>query len=140
MARLLVLDSWALLAYFQGEPSGETVEAHLIRAASGREALLLSVVNWTEVVYCVERKGGRAAAEQVIRDLDALPIAVVGVDENRRIAREAASMKAGFRLSLANAFAAALTRERKGALVTGDPEFQPLEGLIRIEWLVKRPA
>jgi predicted nucleic acid-binding protein len=36
---------------------------------------------------------------------------------------------------LADAFAAALAKERKGELVTGDPEFKPLEREIKIHWL-----
>jgi predicted nucleic acid-binding protein len=38
-------------------------------------------------------------------------------------------------MSLADAFAAALARETKAELVTGDPEFKPLEKEIKIHWL-----
>ena len=38
-------------------------------------------------------------------------------------------------VSLADAFAAALAKERKTELVTGDPEFQALEKEIKILWL-----
>lgn len=38
-------------------------------------------------------------------------------------------------MSLADAFAGALAKERKAELVTGDPEFKPLEKEIRIRWL-----
>jgi predicted nucleic acid-binding protein len=38
-------------------------------------------------------------------------------------------------LSLADAFAAALARERKADLITGDTEFKPLEKEIKITWL-----
>ena len=44
-------------------------------------------------------------------------------------------MKATYRISLADAFAAALARRRKAELVTGDPEFKPLEREIKIRWL-----
>jgi len=36
---------------------------------------------------------------------------------------------------LADAFAAALAKEKKTDLVTGDPEFKPLEKEIKINWL-----
>jgi len=42
---------------------------------------------------------------------------------------------ARFRLSLADAFAAARAREKKAELVTGDPEFKPLDQEIKIHWL-----
>jgi predicted nucleic acid-binding protein len=45
------------------------------------------------------------------------------------------SFKARFRLSLADAFAAALAKDMKAELVTGDPEFKALEKEIRIQWL-----
>ncbi|MFO1461382.1 MAG: hypothetical protein U1G08_18515 [Verrucomicrobiota bacterium] len=45
--------------------------------------------------------------------------------------------KATYRLSLANAVgvAAALAREKKAELVTGDPEFKAMEKEIRSAWL-----
>ena len=39
-------------------------------------------------------------------------------------------------MGLADAFAAALAKEKKAELVTGDPEFKPLEGEIGLEWIV----
>jgi predicted nucleic acid-binding protein len=37
--------------------------------------------------------------------------------------------------AIADAFAAALAKERKAELVTDDPEFRPLEKEIEIHWL-----
>ena len=53
----------------------------------------------------------------------------------RALADSAADFKARFKISLADAFAAALVKEKKAELVTGDPEFKPLEKEIRITWL-----
>jgi hypothetical protein len=36
---------------------------------------------------------------------------------------------------LADAFAAALAKERRADLVTGDLEFKPLEKEIKVQWL-----
>lgn len=38
-------------------------------------------------------------------------------------------------MSYADAFAAALSKEKKAGLVTGDPEFKALEKEIDINWL-----
>ncbi len=54
---------------------------------------------------------------------------------DRPLAEAAADFKARFKISLADAFAAALAKERKAELVTGDPEFKPLEKEIKIHWL-----
>jgi len=40
-------------------------------------------------------------------------------------------------MSLADAFAAALAKEKKAELVTGDHEFKELGKEIKIHWLVK---
>ena len=57
----------------------------------------------------------------------------------RALADTAADFKARFKLSLADAFAAALAqeldKEKKAELVTGDPEFRPLGQEIKIHWL-----
>ncbi len=49
----------------------------------------------------------------------------------------AARLKAGFKMSFADAFAAATAMELNAALVTGDPELRALEdaGLVRLEWV-----
>jgi predicted nucleic acid-binding protein len=51
------------------------------------------------------------------------------------LADTAADFKARFKISLADAFAAALAKEKKAELVTGDPEFKPLEKELKINWL-----
>jgi hypothetical protein len=53
----------------------------------------------------------------------------------RALADIAADYKARYKLSLAGAFAAAPTKEKKVQLTTGDPEFKPLEKEIKIVWL-----
>ena len=45
-------------------------------------------------------------------------------------------MKCGCRIfPIADAFAAALAREKKAELVTGDPAFKALEKEIKVQWL-----
>lgn len=53
----------------------------------------------------------------------------------RTLADTAADLKPRIKMSLAGAFAAALAREKKAELVTGDPKFKPLEKKIKILWL-----
>ena len=69
----------------------------------------------------------------MIGDIDNLPIEVVPVD--RGLARLAAGFKARGGLSYADAFAAALAKERNAGLLTGDPELKTLENEIKILWL-----
>lgn len=53
-------------------------------------------------------------------------MAVEIVDANWDLARQAATFKAKGKIACADCFAAALAKERKADLVTGDPEFGPL--------------
>ena len=131
----LVLDSWALLAFYKGEPAGEAVEKLIEAAAVSGRPLLLSAVNWAEVYFTMERAGGRAVAEETAAEIAILPIEVVGVGDDLRLAQTAARLKARFKLSLADAFGAALAMERKAGFATGDPEFKALEKEIAIRWL-----
>lgn len=50
----------------------------------------------------------------------------------------ATHLKARHPISYADAFAAALAQLESATLVTGDREFEAVQGVIRIEWLEKR--
>ena len=128
-----VLDSYALLAFLRGE-TGEDRVAALLEKASIRDApLLMTEVNYAEVKYTVVRKDGAERWEEIARELPTLPIEFRTAD--RALADSAADYKARYKISLADAFAAALAREKNAELVTGDPEFKPLEKEIKITWL-----
>ena len=130
-----VLDSWALIAFFEDEPAAGAVEEILDQANRDKHRLYLSAVNWAEIYYNTLREVSRAAAEDQARMIANLPIDVVGVGDDLKLARQAAAFKATYRLSLADAFAVALAKEKKAELVTGDPEFKALEKEIKIKWL-----
>ncbi len=51
-----VLDSWALIAFFEDEPAAEAVEKILEQATAEKHKLLMSVVNWGEVYYNTMRE------------------------------------------------------------------------------------
>jgi len=128
-----VLDSWALLAFFKGEEAADTVETLFHKAAEEKARLLLCVVNWGEVYYGMWRAGGKAAAEDVAADLSQMPVELVEADLH--LTKQAAIFKATHKMSYADAFAAALAKIKNAELVTGDPEFKPLEKEIKINWL-----
>jgi predicted nucleic acid-binding protein len=131
-----VLDSWALIAYFEDEPAAEQVEQLLVKAEAGVHKLLLSVVNWGEIYYNTMREVSQEAAEQIAKEMAGLTIEIVGVDEkNLELVRQAAIFKATRKFSYADAFAAALAKIRNAELVTGDREFRQVEDEIKIAWL-----
>jgi ribonuclease VapC len=130
-----VLDSWAVLAFLKGEPAGEEVGAILKSAAQGRDRLLMCVINWGEVYYCIMKAGGREAAESAASDISRMPIELFPVEIDLDLTRRAAEYKASHKMSYADAFAAALAKEEKAELVTGDPDFKSVEKEIKIRWL-----
>jgi ribonuclease VapC len=129
----VVLDSYGLLAYFRGEENGLKVRDLLDKAASADRPLHMSDVNYAEVKYTLLKKDGAEAWAQAAEVLKSLPIDFHPT--SRALADAAADFKARFKISLADAFAAALAKEKKAELVTGDPEFKPLEKEIKINWL-----
>ena len=133
MSGAIVLDSYALLALLRDEAGGEMVARILERAGQRDQPVQMTEVNYAEVQYVVRRKDGEAAWASVARELGAVPIEFHPVD--RRLAEAAADFKTRFRLSLADACAAALAKELKAELVTGDPEFKALEEELKIRWL-----
>ncbi len=131
-----VLDSWALIAFFEDEPAAERVERLLVKAEAGTHNLLLCVVNWGEIYYNTMRTVSQQAAEQKAKEIAGLTIELVGVEANNlELVRQAAIYKATRRLSYADAFAAALAKIRNAELVTGDHEFTQIEDEIKIDWL-----
>lgn len=128
-----VLDSFALVAYFRGEPAGEPVRDLLHKAALADKPLHMTEVNYAEVKYMIIRKDGAEAWETAANVLEALPVEFHPA--TRALADIAAGFKSRISFSLADAFAAALAKEKHAELVTGDPEFKALEKEIRIAWL-----
>jgi predicted nucleic acid-binding protein len=128
-----VLDSFALIAYFRDEPGAETIEALLISAGKKDSPLLMSDVNYAEVKYSIVKKDGSEAWAKAAKVLQGLPIDFHST--TRSLADDAADFKARFKLSLADAFATALAKEKKAELISGDPEFKALESEIKIHWL-----
>ncbi len=132
-AARVVLDSFALLAFLRGEAGDQKVAALLERAGIRDEPLHMTEVNYAEVKYIVLRKDGRERWEEIASELPALPIEFHPA--TRALSDLAADFKARHKLSLADAFAAALAKERKADLITGDRDFKALEKEIKIAWL-----
>ncbi len=128
-----VLDSNALFALLQNE-EGQRIVADLIEVADKEQAqLFLSLINWGEILYIVEREQGRHLAQLVMNDIGKLPILFCGVDQDRIAA--AAHIKARYPIAYADAFAVALAQEIEAPVVTGDPEFKKVESLVDVLWI-----
>jgi uncharacterized protein len=128
-----VLDSYAVLAFLFGEAGHEMVELLFERAAESDRTLLIAAPNWAEVRYMIERKVGATQWREVRARLLGLPIEIVPVEQE--LAEAAGEIKVNRKMSLADCFAAALAKQLKAEIYTGDPEFHAVESEIKIIWL-----
>jgi predicted nucleic acid-binding protein len=129
----LVLDSWALIAYFQNEPMADAVESLLTETRERGSALWISSINLGEIWYTLARRYLPAFANQQLQALEELGIE--RIDADWPLTLQAAHYKSRHKMSYTDAFAAALSKARNAPLVTGDAEFRSLEKEIKIHWL-----
>ena len=128
-----VLDSYSLLAYAENEKGADAVGDILKKALNDQAELFLCVINWGEMYYIALREGGKERAELYKNTFARYPITIV--EANKELTLLAANYKAFNKISYADAFAAALAKNRKAVLVTGDRGFKTLEKEIKINWI-----
>lgn len=135
--KVFVLDSWAILAYLEGEPAAQQVRQVLRTARRKRAVALLSLIAYGECLYVIEREQGLRHAQRAIGIIDQLALRVMPVD--RGLVFEAAHVKARYPVSYADAFSVALAKQYGGRVMTGDREFEAVESEVAIRWLPDRP-
>src|SRR5437588_9459320 len=135
--KAIVLDSCAVIAYLEDEPAAERVADIISDAHEQGIPLFMTVVNAGEVWYIVAREASASDAEASIKQLRDLGIEFVDADWD--LAKDAGQFKSKNKMSFADCFAAALAKQRKAHLATGDREFRQIENEINVTWL-NRPA
>jgi uncharacterized protein len=128
-----VFDSFALISYSRGEQGAEKVAEIINEGLNEKAELYLCVINWGEVYYITLRNFDIKRAELFRITLAKYPITIV--EANKELTLQAAQYKAFHKMSYADAFAAALAKDKKAVLVTGDLEFKTLEKEIKINWI-----
>ena len=128
-----VMDSFAMIAFFEDEPGAGQVGAILEALIKRKAKAFISVVNWGEIYYNTMREQGIREAEDVIKQFNKYPIQLVEADQ--AITYEAAKLKGKYKIAYADCFAAALSLRLKAPIVTGDPEFNKLGQKISVQWI-----
>jgi len=131
-----VLDTWALLAYLDGEPAAQRVRQVLRSARRKQAVVLLSLIAYGECLNVIEREQGFQQAQRAVGIIDQLALRVMPAD--RLLVFEAAHVKARYPVSYADAFSVALAKRNQGRVMTGDPEFKAVESEVRVHWLPDR--
>lgn len=131
MKKKRLLDSFALLAFLKKEGEYQRVKELL---SSPDDPVIMNEMNIGETYYILERERGREEADYFIEAiLPSLPITIRANSFDLVI--EASRIKAQHSISYADCFAVATAVQEKAAIVTGDPEFKKVQGLVEIEWL-----
>lgn len=128
-----VVDASALLRYLDREPGFDRIAQLLKEAARAKCELLVSAVNWGEVISVIYKVHGLSMTRSVSSQIRALPLTIVSVDAD--YAERAGIMKQDFKLPYADAFAGALAIAREATLVTADFDFKAAAHAISVEFL-----
>ena len=131
-----VLDASAILRFSDKEAGFDRVRDLLIQAAQGKVELLLSAVNWGEIVGALYKRAGGLSAptNSLAANLAALPLTIVAAD--KELAEGAAIFKYDFKIPFVDAFAGSLALHENATLVTADYDFKSVpSGTIKIEFL-----
>jgi uncharacterized protein len=135
----LVLDSWAMIAWLQGEEPARSKVREILEGAASTSSgdVGMSMINIGEVFYLLAKRHGAAIAERFLLEVPTMPIQSLVPD--RRLIVDAARLKSRFAISYADAFAVETARRQRTALVTGDPELLALSKSEPIElvWVGK---
>lgn len=128
-----VLDASSLLRFLDDEAGAQRIEELLNKARTGGSELLISAVNWGEVVYTLARTQGPGRSREMINNLRSLPLTIVSATDSR--AEEAAWFKEEFKIPYADSFAGSLARYENVPLVTADYDFKNVATVIKVEFL-----
>jgi uncharacterized protein len=132
-AKAYVLGNWVVIAYLEDEASGEQVKELIATAHEEQIPIYVSVVNVGEVWYTVARQVSEEDADASVKALSDLRIQFE--DADWPLTQEAARFKSQNKMSYADCFAAVIAKLKKADLITGDGEFNPLDGEIKISWI-----
>ncbi|MDP2976715.1 MAG: type II toxin-antitoxin system VapC family toxin [Anaerolineales bacterium] len=134
MTDAFVLDSWALLAFLQGEePAASRVKSLLQEARNEKVILYVSIINMGEVYYRIGKTRGQSEADALVEELQLLPLTILPASNEAVMA--AARLKMRYSISYADAFAVSTTLQHGAILLTGDPELLELSGKFPLEKL-----
>jgi len=127
---IYVLDTSAWLTLIEDETGADSVEELIAKARAGEIVVLVSFMSFMEVYYITMQERDRNEAQARVDLMAALP--GLRVDSTATLGLLAGKLKAKHRLSVADAWIAALAQERNATLVHKDPEFEQVEATVKV--------
>ena len=132
-----VLDTSAVMAFIEEENGADIIEELLEQAKLGNAIIILSFMTFMEVYYISLKERGEDEARERLELMKSLPF--LRVDSTEAMGLIASRIKARFSLSVADAWIAALAKQRNAILVHKDPEFEQIEPEIQALKLPYKP-
>ncbi|MGO9316866.1 MAG: type II toxin-antitoxin system VapC family toxin [Terracidiphilus sp.] len=127
--KIYVLDASAAIVFLSKSTNYERVVALVKKVSQGEARLIISAINWGEVIYSIAKNIGLYRATSDLKAMSAF-LEPVAVDE--ALAEAAATVKFHYKLGYADCFAAALAMRMDATLVTTDPDFAKLGKKLKI--------
>ena len=131
-----LFDSYALLAFFQGERGAETVLEFLKKSKNNRIEPLICVINLGEILYLTKRRFGDSKKIEILGRIHQLSFNIIPATND--LVFQAAEIKADYPISYADSFTVACARDQSAEIVTGDPDFKKVAHLVKIHWIQGR--
>jgi predicted nucleic acid-binding protein len=133
VSEAFLLDTSAVLTYFDDEEGADRVGHLLAMAGHRRIDLYASFVSLIELRYILMQEKDEASADYAVGLFKSWPLELAYPNEVQSLL--AARFKATHRVSLADAIIAAQAFHLHACLVHKDPEFDSLAGEVKLESL-----
>jgi predicted nucleic acid-binding protein len=127
---MVVLDTSALFALIEDEAGADTVHNLLEGAVSGHVEVLVSFISFMELFYITMQERDIEEAQARVDLMQSLPI--TRVESTASLSVTAAKLKAEHRVSVADAWIAALAIDKNAVLMHKDPEFEQIEPQLKV--------
>lgn len=119
-----ILDTSALLTYIEDEEGSKYIEDLLIRGEKGDVVIYVAFISLMEVFYITAKEREELEALKRVKLIQSLAVRVEESNENLNV--RAGILKAKNRISVADAYIAALSQTYNGILIHKDPEFEKI--------------
>jgi len=120
-----VLDTSAWLALIEDEEGADRVQDILESTGSASVQVFVSFMSFMEVFYITLQERDLEEAENRVRLMESLPI--IRVESTVPLGLTAGKMKARYPISVADAWIAALAKDKDAVLIHKDPEYDQID-------------
>jgi len=129
-----VLDACSLIAYINDEKGAEVTDSLIRNSRKGKCEIYMHQLNYLEVYIDIARTSNIKQAEKLRELISDLNIHIA-YDLSEKIVKEAAILKAKFKISLADSVLLAFAKTSKAEVVSSDNhEFDIIESATKIKF------